>query len=160
MFIARERLMLTEDGKVVREGHPKARRLLVAKGGEVSRQEAEKYGLMPKDQSMELCLPHDFDGVLSLEEVSREPTAADALAKSVPSNIGGTNAASKVPTDPAMDRPPESVNAPPGPAPSISPQPQAPVTAAPKAAAPVKTAVTEAPKGTVPATAPAPPAGK
>jgi len=158
MYISPERLMLTENGQVVREGDPRAKRLLVAKGGEISREEALKYGLVADPQSLTLKLPGS-DQALSLEEVSREPTpgekAAAEIARSVPQNIGGSNQASQVPTGPAMDAPPKDVNAPPAPSPQV-PQPTsaAAPTPPPATTAPAKT-VTAAPQGTVP-TAPLP----
>lgn len=45
-YTAKERLFVTEDhGKVVPEGHPDARYLLVAKGGQLTDEDAKKYGL-------------------------------------------------------------------------------------------------------------------
>lgn len=151
MLISQERLMLTADDKVVREGDPRARKLLVAKGGELSTKDALKYGLINDPHATSFKLP-DTDVALSIEEVDRELTpgekAAEAIAASVPSNIGGANEASKVATGAAVDQPPANINAPPAPAPSTAPKP---------AAAPAKPA-TAAPAGMVPTAPPPAPA--
>jgi hypothetical protein len=47
MYTAHERLYLNADkSKVVKEGDPDARFLLVAEGGEITDDEAREYGLM------------------------------------------------------------------------------------------------------------------
>lgn len=49
MYTATERLYLTQDGKtVVKEGDVRGRILLIGKGGQLSDEEAEKYGLLEK----------------------------------------------------------------------------------------------------------------
>lgn len=45
-MISRERLYLTSDGAVVREGDPRAVTLLVGAGGELADSEAQRYGLL------------------------------------------------------------------------------------------------------------------
>lgn len=45
MFTSDKRLMLTEDNQVVKDGDPKAVKLLVAEGGTLSDEDAAKYGL-------------------------------------------------------------------------------------------------------------------
>jgi hypothetical protein len=45
-YKVKERLYTTLDGKVVKEGDPKAAFLLMNEGGELSDEEAQKYGLV------------------------------------------------------------------------------------------------------------------
>lgn len=46
-MISPKRYMLTLDDKVVDDGHPDARRLLVARGADIPDHEARAYGLLP-----------------------------------------------------------------------------------------------------------------
>jgi hypothetical protein len=69
MFTAPERYLLTADGKAVRAGDPRGRKLLVAQSGEMAPEEAEKYGLP---------LPPEAEEGLSLEDLK---IGEDASAK-------------------------------------------------------------------------------
>lgn len=53
MYQAQERLYLSRDGRIVREGDPDAHQLFVAKGGYVPFQLAKKYGLGERDAAQE-----------------------------------------------------------------------------------------------------------
>lgn len=48
MYTSEKRLYLTADGKVVQEGDPAAATLLVGEGGQLSDEDAERYGLTEK----------------------------------------------------------------------------------------------------------------
>lgn len=60
MWISKKRLYTTNDGQVVEEGHPEARFLLVAAGGELPEEVARRYGLLKVEGA-------------SLEEEKRRP---------------------------------------------------------------------------------------
>lgn len=48
-YTSDERLYLTAKGEVVKEGDPRAASLLVGAGGQLSAEDAEKYGLLAAD---------------------------------------------------------------------------------------------------------------
>ncbi len=48
MYTSEKRLYLTAEGKVVEEGDPNAATLLVGIGGQLSDEDAERYGLTGK----------------------------------------------------------------------------------------------------------------
>lgn len=50
-MIAKERWYLTPESVAVREGHPDARRLLVAAGAEIPDAEARKYGILEETKA-------------------------------------------------------------------------------------------------------------
>jgi hypothetical protein len=45
MYTSDRRLWITNDGKLVEEGDPRAALLLVGEGGQLSDEDAERYGL-------------------------------------------------------------------------------------------------------------------
>ena len=51
-YHVKERLYTTLDGKVVKEGDPNAAFLLMSEGGELSDEEAKKYGLVEEEKAV------------------------------------------------------------------------------------------------------------
>jgi hypothetical protein len=52
-YTAEERLYLDADGNVVKEGDPKAATLLVGAGGQLSDEDARRYGLVQREKPAE-----------------------------------------------------------------------------------------------------------
>ena len=67
-YTSDERLYLNAKGEVVKEGDPKATSLLVGEGGQISAEDAEKYGLLVADTG-------------SLDEAADKKTAKKATEK-------------------------------------------------------------------------------
>lgn len=67
MFRSNKRLLLTEDDQVVEPGDPRGVKLLVGEGGEVSDEDAQKYGLTDGEQV------GDSEGVKSQVAFSAKP---------------------------------------------------------------------------------------
>jgi hypothetical protein len=57
MYVSPERLCLTADGELCSEDDPKAVKLLVGKGGEISTAEATKYGLIADGEPQAAATP-------------------------------------------------------------------------------------------------------
>lgn len=97
MFTAKERLMLDAEGKVVKEGDPKAKSLLVAVGQDLSDEDAKKYGLVdaPKDEKDEKDASK-----------SEKPEGKDDKARAEADKSKTTNTALPLPTEtkPALDK--------------------------------------------------------
>lgn len=165
MFIAREKLMLKEDGTIIRAseltGYKGRTTLLVAEGGELSQADAIKYGLM-KDPRAPEGTPAIRDVGLPIDDVpdNRQPGGglstgdqiAAGMAAGFPTNIGGANEASKAGSGPPMDAPPKTVNTPPATAPVA-----APAAVKPAAPAPAKAPAPAAPAPVAPVAPPATP---
>jgi hypothetical protein len=56
-YTSDKRLYLTEDGQVVEEGDPRAAILLVGEGGQLSDEDARRYGLTEKTEAKAKAAP-------------------------------------------------------------------------------------------------------
>lgn len=59
MWTSPERLCVTEDGRVVNENNEEAVRLLVGKGGQLTKDEARRYGLLLEESPKQSTPPED-----------------------------------------------------------------------------------------------------
>jgi hypothetical protein len=73
LFRSKKRLHLTRDGKVVPPGHPDSARLLVAEGGELSDEDAQKYGLLSGGPETSDVLPLDSKSTTTTGALSNTP---------------------------------------------------------------------------------------
>jgi hypothetical protein len=74
MYVSPERLCLTADGELCSEDDPKAVKLLVGKGGEISTADATKYGLIADSEPQAAATP------VEAPEATEEPSEAETLA--------------------------------------------------------------------------------
>ena len=104
MYKAKERLHLARDGKtVVKPGDPRSASLLINEGGEMSDEEAKKYGLIGGPKStQEDALPLDSTSKEAPPKLSIPPTQ-DASPFPQHIRFGGTKETTDQPPSPPVE---------------------------------------------------------